>query len=74
MVIELLRRCPELRRAVLPHGQPNDTEDLPFGATLARCLCLEQLRLVKHGADLHIILQKTLRLFHTLPQRHGDQN
>ena len=49
VVVELLRRSPELRRAVLPHHLPNDTRGLQFGATLARCLRLGQLRLVKNG-------------------------
>ncbi len=46
-VLELLRRCPELRRAVLPYDRPFDINELPIGAGLAHCSGLEQLRLVQ---------------------------
>ena len=49
LVIDLLKRCPELRRAALPHDQPGDTYELPFGATLARCTQLATLRLFTNG-------------------------
>ncbi len=49
LVIDLLKRCPELRRAALPHDQPGDTYLLPFGATLARCTRLATLRLFTNG-------------------------
>ena len=51
--VELLKRCPEITRAVLPHDRLDDTDTVTIGATLARCQRLAQLRLLTHGAHLH---------------------